>query len=100
MVKVFKIKKYFRNGKETHNLVLKGHQHESEDSVEHYVDRWCQQEPSGHNNGWSAEWDEVTDPKEIKRAIQSKIDLLNERVTSLENEKMDWEEELESYNPS
>ena len=95
MVKVFRLKKHYRNGTKEHDLVLKEHQCDSDDSVEYYVTEWCDNEPSGQVYGWRVDWEEVTEAKAVKQAIQNKIDKLNKQVTYLENEKMEWEDQLE-----
>jgi hypothetical protein len=55
----------------------------SEDDVEYQVERACEKHTGGHNNGYSYEWEDETDPGVIKDVLIKEDKHLVEQIKRL-----------------
>lgn len=89
-MKVVKINKTFRNGNEEHFLVFEDDM--DIEAIDDSVENWCEKEPSGHNYGYSWEWEFIEDKALIRDVITKEINRLYNQIQSLLDRKAKMEE--------
>lgn len=84
-MKVIKINKIYQNGSISHFKVLNGDI--TNDNINSIVEEWCENELTGKIYGYSYNWELVEDKTQIKQIIKNKIEITNNKITKLINEK-------------
>lgn len=94
-MRVVKITKSGSSFKKNHYLVfLELDWNVTDDEIEHEVTDWANQDMSGHNNGYSLKWEDVTDKDEIKSALKSEIKIYESRIKRYRDRKNDLAKQL------
>ena len=87
-MRVVKIRKSYTNGVKEHHLVVSDTNYfQAVEDIDYLVQDWCDEEPSGHNSGYSYEWEHITDEGEIKKGIEARLKRVNNDISYLETEK-------------
>ena len=87
-ITVIKIIKHFISGNCSHNIILYGPINSfTIEEINSITEEWCENNPSGHNYGYSYDWNYVTDITEINT-------ILRDNCIRLENEKYDIERKI------
>lgn len=58
-------------------------------NIDNYVEEECYRDPSGANNGWSADWEIVSDQELINKEAEKKLKYINRSIEDLIQEKED-----------
>lgn len=92
-MKVVKISKTISSSVINHNMVLY-HDHSTE-YIDEIVEDWCDNELSGHSNGWNWAWEFLTDGNEIKNVLENELIKTKRIMENLEFTKSELERHLE-----
>ncbi len=92
-MKIVKIIKSYNSGTKEKFLVLLDKPY-SNDDINSLVEEWCENEPSGMNYGYGYEWEFVEDENIIKDVLITELKSLNNKISTLENRKIEIEKFL------
>lgn len=73
---------------------------EDNDYIDELVENWCDEDLSGHNFGYSWEWEFLENEKEIEKVISNELNNVNYNIKDLEYKKNMLEDylEIKKYN--
>lgn len=81
MFTVIEITKNSRNLVTKHLMVINSFL--DEEAIDDLVMDWCTNDPSGQANGWSSNWEVVTDKHKIILAVDTELRSLEKRIDSM-----------------
>lgn len=96
-MRFIKINKHWRNGGHAEHTIFVSDDTIGDSDINDMVEEWCSNQSGGQSYGWESEWSVVTDPNEIVELTFRRINLLSDKISYLQNEKMNLIKTLKYY---